>query len=207
MAVQKSDFHLEAEMEKKGRGCSFFTLSLFFTQPEFSTIWIFTNVWHLIAMYSTFPSWWLKFIFPHWWLKFIFPQSSVEDFLKMDFQVPSYTKRQFFSIFYYFFLLLFLCSDSFFSLCFIVVFILFSCSVFFLPDVHIAESHINWLVLRAATGGFMGPCYMVIKFCWVMKHLYTCSCVLYILWVFWCSPGDWFLLLREHGKIVTMTEF
>lgn len=155
----------------------------------------------IIAMYSTFPSWWLKFIFPQ--------SSSVEDFLKIDSQMPSYTTRQFFSIFYYFFLLLFLCSDSFFFflLCFIVVFILLSCSVFFLPDVHIIESHINWLVLRAATGGFMGPCYMVIKFCWVMKHLYTCSCVLYILWVVWCSPGDWFLLLREHGKSMTMTEF
>lgn len=117
---------------------------------------------------------------------------------------PKGNSFQFFTIFSFssFFVLV-----AFFSLCFIVVFILFSCSVFFLPDVHIAESHINWLVLRAATGGFMGPCYMVIKFCWVMKHLYTCSCVLYILWVFWCSPGDWFLLLREHGKIVTMTEF
>lgn len=60
----------------------------------------------IIAMYSTFPSWWLKFIFPQ--------SSSVEDFLKIDSQMPSYTTRQFFSIFYYFFLLLFLCSDSFF---------------------------------------------------------------------------------------------
>lgn len=56
---------------------------------------------------------WNSFFLIDDWNSF-FPQSSVEDFLKMDFQVPSYTKRQFFSISYYFFLLLFLCSDSFF---------------------------------------------------------------------------------------------
>lgn len=136
-----------------------------FTQSLFSTIWIFNNVWHDYC--NVFN------ICQLMTLKWAFSQSfSAEDFLKTDSQMTSYTIRQLFSIFYFFFpsSLLFLCSDSFF-LCFIVVFILFSCSVFFLADPHIAESHINWLALRASTGAFTGPCYTVIKLCWVMKYL------------------------------------
>lgn len=68
----------------------------------------------MVAIYSTLPSWWLKLKFPS--------SSSVENCLKIDFQVPSYITSQFLSTFYYFFIL-FLCLDRSFP-------VLYSCFYF-----------------------------------------------------------------------------
>lgn len=136
----------------------FFSLcNLNFQQLGFSTVWCdFCNIFNsrqLISLKCTCS----------------------QPFLLKNFQVFSCTIRQLLPTLWPFCCCcccsLFLCSNRFifFSQCFMVVFIVVTCSVFLLPALHIAKSHINWLVLRASTGSFIEPYCMVIKFCWVMR--------------------------------------